>query len=53
MRSDLLFKGKLQVWLKAVSQIDDVLVSELINLNRFHTLLWCFIVDFEQVNAGW
>ena len=45
-----------------------VLVTLLVPLNRFHTLLWCFyywlwtnfthcsgvsIIDFEQVNASW
>ena len=22
-------------------------------MNRFHTLLWCFFINFEQVNVGW
>ena len=31
---------------------DVVLVSLLLNLNRFHTLIGVSIVDFGQVNAG-
>ena len=30
---------------------DVVLVSLLLTLKRFHTLFWCSIVDFAQVNA--
>ena len=29
------------------------LVPLLLTLNTFYTLFWCFIVDFEKVNAGW
>ena len=30
-----------------------VLVSLLLTLDMFHIFFWCFIVDFEQVNASW
>ena len=33
--------------------INVVLLSLLLTLNIFHTLLWDFIVNFEHVNAGW
>ena len=33
--------------------IDVVLVSLLLTLSRFHTLFWCSIVNYEQVDAGW
>ena len=33
--------------------ISIVLVSLLLTLNIFHILLYCFIVNFEQVNASW
>ena len=25
----------------------------IVNLNKFHVLFWCFIVEFRQVNASW
>ena len=28
-------------------------MSSLLTLNILHTLFYCSIVDFEQVNAGW
>ena len=30
-----------------------VLVSLLLTLNIFHTLFYCFVVNFEQVIAAW
>ena len=37
------------------SSIDVVLVSLLLTLNIFHTLIYCLstLIDFEQVNAQW
>ena len=34
-------------------QICSELLSLLLTLNIFHTLFYCFFVNFEQVNAGW
>ena len=30
-----------------------LLVSFLLNLNTFHTLLWCYYSHFEKANVGW
>ena len=40
-------------WRNLVKVNDVMLVSLSLTLNRFHTLFWCFSVDFEQVNGGW
>ena len=34
-------------------EIYSKLAIKIPTLSRFHPLFWCFIVDFEQVNAGW
>ena len=38
---------------KVIMWNDIILVSSLLTLNRFHTRSGVFIIDFEQVNAGW
>ena len=38
---------------KLTIKIPEQCRSLLLTLSRFHTLFWCFIADFEQVDAGW
>lgn len=43
----------LQVWnLFKIHNKDDGLLYLLLSLKRFHTLVWCLIVEYEQVIVG-